>query len=113
MARGFAGEMLRDAIEMRELLLGEIVAGHIGGGEMRADAHQSQAGPLLDLMEQFERAIGADAGACHAGVDHHVHMRPAMQHAGDACDIVGGGFGAQHQVPVVANRVFDARTLGG
>ena len=112
-ARGFSREMRGDAIKMLELFFAEKVAGHIRGDKMGADAHQSQRRPMLHLVEQFQSAFDADPGAGHAGVDHHLHVRPSMHHAGDAGDIVGGGLRAQHQVPVVSDGVFDARRCPG
>ena len=88
-------------------------SGVVGAGEVRAEPGEPQRGRESILCSRSSKSCDEDAGARHAGVDHHLYTAPAPAGEGDAGKIIGGGGAAEREHPARRESPLRASAAGG
>lgn len=110
-----AGEVLEEGqadefLERGDLFEGKGVVGDGGGGEVRVDADDLEAGKSFEVLQKRDGGVGADAGALHAGLHFEVDAACAVGFFGDD---VGFELGTDGELEAVANEVVDLVFVNG
>ena len=85
--KGGGGDAAHGFVKARELLLGCLAVGFVGGEKMRHHAFKAQRRARTEAREDLGEIAGADALAAHAGVDFKVDGHGTGLRSGGA----GGG----------------------